>query len=312
MMRDTGHDTGWGEDRLFYGYRLRSDIALPSLPLLTDAGAPDLTLRRGPVPDCLPEPSWSSPFVEIGTDGTLLARIGDTLKFIIQNGRDIVLDQHSRAETSVIETFLFSVVAGSILHQRGMLALHASCVMIGDKAIALAGVSGRGKSTLAGALSMQGHAVVTDDICPITFRENAALVIPGPARVRLWPDAAQMLGLSQDHLAIGRPQHPKRILAVAGPNATPKPLAALIRIAIDKRLNEPVLYRLNGAAAITPIEEIVYRARLGRRLGRRIGLFTDLVRLAGLVPIFQLVRPEGDGNLPRLADLVRSVFPRPG
>lgn len=297
------------QDRLFYGYRLRSEIALPSLPQMPEpADTPDLILRRGLVPDCLPQASWSSPFVEIGTDGMVLVRIADAVRFTVQDGRDIVLDQHCQAQTSVIETFLFSVVAGIILHQRGMLALHASCVMLGDVAVAMAGVSGRGKSTLAAALSLQGHSLLSDDICPIRFDDGRAMVIPGPARLRLWPDAAQRLGLNPDQLAIGRPQHPKRVLPISSAAAKPMPLAALIRIGIDKQLDAPTIYRLSGAAAITPIEEIVYRARLGRRLGRRIGLFTDLVRLAGIVPVFQLLRPEQGADLPQLADLVRATI----
>lgn len=303
-------------DRLFYGYRLRTDVPLPSMPLMEPSlepdGTPDLTLRRGAVPDRLTAAIWTSPFVEIEADGTVLVRIPDVVRFMIRDGRHLVLDQTCGAETSVIETFLFSVVAGVVLHQRGVLPLHASCVMVGDVAIAMAGVSGRGKSTLAGALSLRGHAVVTDDICPVSFRDGRALITPGPARVRLWPDAAQRLGLSHDLLETGRPHHPKRVLAAAGTDATPKPLGALIRIAVDKRLDRPVMKRLTGPATMTPIEELVYRARLGRRLGRRIGLFQDLVRLAGLVPIFQLIRPEGESDLPQLLDLVCSAIPGRG
>lgn len=303
------HDAGRCEDRLFYGYRLRTDVTLPSLPLMPMDGVPDLTLCRGVVPSCFPEASWTSPFVEIGSDDrTVLVRIGDTVRFLVRDGSRIVLDQDSQPETSTVETFLFGAVAGIVLHQRGVLPLHASCVMIGDVAVALAGVSGRGKSTLAGALSMHGHPVVTDDVCPIEFRGKVAMAIPGPARIRLWPDSADHLGVPPDRLQTGRPGHPKRVLSAAA-RSTPSPLGAVIRIAVDKRLDRPVMHRLTGPATMTPMEELVYRTRLGRRLGRRLGLFQDLVRLAGMVPIFQLIRPEGTANLPQLIDLVRSTVP---
>ena len=302
-------DYGPCEDRLFYGYRLQTEIALPSLPRLDAGGAPDLTLRRGEVPDRLAEADWSSPFVEIGSDGTVLVRIGGTLKMLVRDGRHIVLDRTGGTEIGGIETFLFSAVAGIVLHRFGVLPLHASCVMVGDVAVALAGVSGRGKSTLAGAMSLQGHAVVTDDVCPIVFRDGAALAVPGPARIRLWPDAADRLGLSQNRLETGRPNHPKRVLAAGSPAVAPRPLGAVVRLGIDKRLDRPVMTRLTGPATMTPLEELVYRARLGRRLGRRIGLFQDLVRLVGIVPVFQLVRPESFDDLPVLVDLVRSAVP---
>lgn len=302
-------EAGPREDRLFYGYRLRTEVALPSLPPLAAGEAPDLTLCRGEVPDRLAATDWSSPFVEIGRDGTVLVRIGDTLKMLVRDGRHIVLDRTCRAEIGVVETFLFSAVAGVVLHRSGVLPLHASCVMVGDVAVALSGVSGRGKSTLAGAMSLQDHAVVTDDVCPIVFRDGAALAVPGPARIRLWPDAADRLGLSQDRLETGRPNHPKRVLAAGSPAVAPRPLGAVVRLGIDKRLDRPVMTRLTGPATMTPLEDLVYRARLGRRLGRRIGLFQDLVRLVGIVPVFQLMRPEGFDDLPALVDLVRSSVP---
>ncbi len=58
------------------------------------------------------------------------------------------------------------------------------------------------------------------------------------------------------------------------------------------------------------MEELVYRARLGRRLDRRVGLFQDLVRLAALVPIYQLIRPEGSFDPALLVDLIRSTANR--
>lgn len=297
-----------GKDCLFYGYRLRSVVPLPSLPVMPEGGVPDLSLRRGRVPEQLAGAVWASPFVEIGGDGSVLVRIPGIVAFLIRDGGCLTLDENSNAETSTIETFLFSAVAGAILHQRGVLPLHASCVMVGDVAVAMAGVSGRGKSTLAGALSMCGYDVVTDDICPVDFRDGKAMVIPGPPRVRLWPDAAGLLGLSHAGLETGRPNHPKRVLAARGADVGPKRLGAVIRLDIDRRLDTPVLYRLTGPAAITPIEELVYRARLGRRLGRRVGLFRDLVRLPTMVPIYQLIRPEGGVDPSRLADLVVSAL----
>lgn len=304
--------TRLAEDRLFYGWKLRTHVPLPSLPALSGQAKPDLTLVRGPVPDRLPQAAWTSPFVEIGADGSVLIRIPDVVKFLILDPHHLILDQECKAETSVIETFLFSAVTGILLHQQGVLPLHASCVMVGDVAIAMAGVSGRGKSTLAGILSQRGHDVVTDDICPVSFQGGGVFITPGPPRIRLWPDASDLLGLSHAGLATARPRHPKRVLVAPGTDAGPKPLGALIRLAIDKRLEAPVLCRLSGPAAITPMEELVYRARLGRRLGRRIGLFQDLARLAAAVPFYQLVRPEGAVDPSLLADLVTSTVNKDG
>lgn len=293
-------------DRLFYGYRLRSGIALPGLPHAVADGEPDIRLAAGPVPTALAAPSWSSPFVEIAADGVVLVRIGDRLRFLIDRGTAVTVEHAPDVTPAEIETFLCSVVAGILLHQRGALALHAACVAVDGLAVAIAAPSGRGKSTLAAALAAAGHPLLTDDICRVTFTESGALAVPGPPRLRLWPDAARMLGHRSADLGPARPGHPKRVLP--GPAAgAPLPLAAILRLVIDARAVAPRLERLKGPAAITPAEELVYRVRLGRRLGRRIGLFQDLTRLAVQVPVFTLTRPEAGADLGDLVALVRAA-----
>ncbi|MFX9020101.1 hypothetical protein ABTN35_21005, partial [Acinetobacter baumannii] len=73
-----------------------------------------------------------------------------------------------------IETFLSAGVAGAILHRRGQLPLHAACVARDGRALALAGPSGRGKSTLAAALAASGWTALTDDVCRVQFRDEGA------------------------------------------------------------------------------------------------------------------------------------------
>jgi serine kinase of HPr protein (carbohydrate metabolism regulator) len=71
----------------------------------------------------------------------------------VKCGRSIVVQPNPEASRVEIETFLMGTIAGILLHQRGIMPLHGSCVEINDAAIALTGPSGRGKSTLAAALA---------------------------------------------------------------------------------------------------------------------------------------------------------------
>lgn len=298
------------DDRLFYGYRLRSALALPGLPDAPGGGEPDIHLAPGGVPAALPEPSWTSPFVEIGADGMVLVRIGDRLRFLVGHGASVTVDHVPDVTPAEIETFLCSIVAGVVLHQRGALALHAGCVAVDGVALAIAAPSGRGKSTLAAAFADAGHALLTDDICRVDFTDAGALAVPGPPRLRLWPDAARMLGHRPADLGQARPGHPKRLLARPGAGG-PLPLGAILRLGLSTRVDAPRLERLKGSVAIAAPEDLVYRLRLGRRLGRRIGLFRDLARLAALVPVFTLIRPETGGNLAELIALARSALGGP-
>lgn len=295
------------EDRLFFGYRLRTELALNALPALPPGDAADIELSLGEAPLALAAPVSSNPFVEIDEDGTVLVRIGERLRFVVRHGRQVVLDNTSNALAREIEPFLFGIVAGVLLHQKGVLALHASSVIIDGVAVAMCGPSGRGKSTLAAALSAAGHGLVTDDICRIGFSGDDALAFSGPSRLRLWPDAVRALGRSPESLEPGRPGHPKAVLIEPRQETGPMPLGAIIRLNVDSRIDAPRIERLAGPSAVMPAEEIIYRIRLSRLLGRRIGVFQDLTRLAAMVPVFRLVRPEGRTDLAELIQLVRSV-----
>lgn len=296
------------EDRQFYGYRLRTDVPLAGLPLLHDHGDPDVVLRRGTVAAALSNPNWANPFVEVGEDDTVLVRVGTGLRFLVRHGREVVLDAGSAAHAGEIETFLFSIVAGVLLHQRGDLALHASSVVIGDRAVAITGPSGRGKSALAAALVAAGHPLVTDDVCRIRFADDRPFAVRGPARLRLWPDTLTALGRSPHEMERGRPGHEKRVMAADGAAApSAAPLAAIVRLRVDRRAPEERLERITGPASVMPVDELVYRARLGRQLGRGVDLFQRLAGLGRTIPVFLLTRGDAAMDLSRLASRVESV-----
>ncbi len=279
-----------------------------SLPPAVGDGAPEIELRCSDIPQRLDAPAWSSPFIDIGTDGNVLMRLGQHTRFLIRGGREVIVDEGAAAHMPDVETFLVGAVSGVLLHQRNDLALHASCVAIDDRAVAFVGPSGRGKSTLAAFLAARGFALLTDDVCRIVFQRQHVCVVPGSCRLRLWPDAARALDHAPETLPTGRSGHPKRVLVLPVGSVDPVPLAAVIRLAIDTRLKTPSLSRLSGPASVMPVEDLLYRARLGRRLGRRIPLFQGLTRLAGLVPVFSLTRTGDMADLPGLVGLVASVM----
>ena len=80
-----------------------------------------------------------------------------------------------------------------------MLTLHASAVRVGDAAVVFAGASGTGKSTLAAYLASCGHVVQSDGFVAIVDTRATPMVLAGPATQKLWPDAAEWLGLDPMH-----------------------------------------------------------------------------------------------------------------
>lgn len=292
----------------YYGYRLSSEVALPMLPADGESGDPDICLRLGPVSDHLESSVWSSPFLEIGKDGEAIAKLSDRLRFRIARGSEIVLQADGSQDSAEVETHMTSVVAGLVLHQRQTLPLHASAVSIDGAAVAFAGATGAGKSTLASALALQGHPLIADDVCRIQFTaDGVALVAPGPPRLRLWPDMAAALGRAPETLVTARTHHPKRVLTDVDTQTSPLPLRVLIRLAKDVLATEPRLERLTGPHSVMPMDDLVYRTRLARRMGRQVEVFKQLTALGAATPVYRLTRPERALNLPRMVELVRQA-----
>jgi hypothetical protein len=118
-----------------------------------------------------------------------------------------------------LATYFLGPVMGFLLRRRHITSLHASCVEICGRGVALSGEAGFGKSTTAAALALQGFPVLSEDIVPLKQAEKGVHVVPGYPRVCLWPDAvANLLGTAQ---ALPRltPVWEKRYLALDGNRA---------------------------------------------------------------------------------------------
>jgi energy-coupling factor transporter ATP-binding protein EcfA2 len=80
---------------------------------------------------------------------------------------------------------------GSGEHGNG---LHASAVVIGGGAVAFAGRTGLGKSTLAVSFAAAGFPALTDDCLIVKDAGEQFLAVPTYSSLRLWNDAANAVG----------------------------------------------------------------------------------------------------------------------
>ena len=89
-------------------------------------------------------------------------------------------------------TCLTSHIAATCLCLQGQIAIHANVVTIHNKAIAFAGDSGKGKSTLTAFCVGRGAGFVTDDVLVLDKKGVAKF---GSSRIKLYPSTAAELGL---------------------------------------------------------------------------------------------------------------------
>lgn len=179
------------------GLSVASDIDLPGLIAGTAECEPQVTIRRGPVPESLSDPKLVGPTWQIA-DKQFLLDVPNVARFLLKNGDQIVFAPKSEASAEEVPIFILGTVFGILLHQRQQIVLHASAVEVDGKAIVFCGYSGAGKSTLAAALVQRGYRLITDDVCAITLSDAAPpLVHPDGRQLKLWAQAIEKLELDE-------------------------------------------------------------------------------------------------------------------
>jgi hypothetical protein len=273
-----------------HGLTVESCLPLPGLE--PGAGAPDVQIVWGPVPDGLADPVTRGGLFQAAA-GVFLLRIRGLVAFLVRNGSEIVVQAEPHASVIEIQTFLFGAPIAALLHQRGLLVLHGSAVVGPAGALLLLGESGRGKSTLTAALACRGYSVLTDDVAAVSVEDGTPVVHHGVPQVRLWGESVQRLGLEAGPLARTRPglekyvvPFPRRSLHGA------VPIAAIATLEIAPAADVTV-ETLGHGAAFHALRALTRNLQAMEGLGMRHTHFRLGTAVAAAVPVLRLCRPKG-------------------
>jgi hypothetical protein len=286
---------------LAFGLSIHSELELPELPV--GDGKLDLAIRFGDVPENLPNPAAKGARFQ-ATSSHLILRVDGHGRYLAKNGREVIIALDPAADPDAIRLFLLSSVMGAILHQRGILALHASAVEIHGCAVIFMGHSGAGKSTIAAALAKRGHRILSDEIAAVTVRDGKHHVLPGWPQLNIWTDVADTLGYKLANLRRVRPGLEKYGLPM-GDRYCDAPLC-LARIYILSSINTPEFKtdRLKGVAKLTAIVGQTYRPSFLGEGDTARRHFYLCAAVAQAVSVHKLVRPQVPLRLTELVDLV--------
>lgn len=272
-----------------FGLTLASEIELPELRDVP-ASPPDVTVTMGTVP--MPERLLESGLNPI--DDAAVLPVTGAGRYRVRGGSSIEIDPEPAAPAANIRLFLLGSAMGALLHQRGMLPLHANSIDIGGRAIGFIGRSGAGKSTLAAAFHDGGSALLSDDICVVTEEPDGDhFAQPGIPRMRLWRDAVERSGRDADRLDVAYHGVEKYVLPIGDTyGETPLPLAALYVLTEPHGEDAPPeIAPIAGAAAIRALAVNTYRGAYIPLVGDPAEHFAQCLRLVRDVPIFELRRP---------------------
>jgi hypothetical protein len=188
----------------------------------------------------------------------------DGPRFAIERqGREIWGDWPDGYSLEDASTYLIGQVINFALRLRGFTSLHASAIAIGDRAIAIIGAPGAGKSTTAAAFARLGYPILSDDVAVLEDRGSTFLVQPGYPRVNLWPDSERMLFGHEEALPPITPTWGKKYLSLDrngyGFQSEALALSAVYRLDVGEGAPDvPVLEELTVADAFVTLVANTY------------------------------------------------------
>ena len=271
---------------------LASDSELPFLVPRAN-GEAAIVLRLAAKAGMLHKP-WTSWYrgpslaIDRTGDGDLIVRFMDSTSFLIgSDGRSISLLSAPPAYTrDDLAAYALGPVIAIALHLQGAVLLHASAVVLQQKAIVFAGDAGSGKSTTAAILHRLGYPVLADDVTELAGPSPYRALESLPA-VRLWPDVVHALFGEAAVFPDRAPSWDKKLVVIE--QAPPAEIAAVLFL--DERAQLAGMERLPPREAWRRLMANVYTRMLpGEGMSRRI--FEVTSALADDVPMYAFTPPE--------------------
>lgn len=283
-----------------YGLTIQSEIPLPELN--SDEGEQaDVTIRIGGVPERLvgshaEHLTWSA------RPGEWLQEVDGIGRYYVKDGREVRVEPYGGEDD--VRSFLFSSTLGVLLHQRGLLTLHAGSVLMEGGAVAIAGPSTAGKSTTLAKLIQLGFPLLADDKTAVEMKDDKLSVLSGHPTMRLWQRAVEYLDLDpigMPRLRNGMDKFLRRSPLFHTEAAPPRAFFLLKECGSANRVK---VRQLEDNEAFESVMNKTYRKRCLEGLGLLAQQFRLAGTLCGQIPVYELSRPAEGNTLAEVADKI--------
>lgn len=249
---------------------------------------PDVFIRLAKVPAELEGAGYQDSILSVA-DGSLLLDIKGVARYLIRDGREIIIDICPNAEEGDVATFAFGSALGTLLYQRGILALHGSAVRTSKGAVIFSGEKGAGKSTLASALCVRGWEFMSDDVCAVHLENGTPVLYPGLSRAKLANDSySQIYGHSPEELPISPIL--KKYGASFAVSPDPCPLYAICNL--ETAQGSPGIELINGIDRLSALVRQVYRPLIHSLLEQPLERFKQYTLAASSALAYRVYRPS--------------------
>jgi hypothetical protein len=221
----------------------------------------------------------NGPYTRIGQ--ALLFDAPGIARYYAPSPRQLYIEAYHGGDARQIGELLIATALPMLLWMRGGIVLHAAGIVPAgmDWAIAIAGPSGIGKSTLAAGLIETGAKLVGDDSLWLTLRGNKPVVS----------------GLSVTLFKSGNSASPRTEIEIpAQSRIEGARLAAIIALRIASENTRPTTNRLHGVDAFEALLQNRHRPKIPAILGLGTKLLPLCMLHCRTLPIYKLSIPNGE------------------
>lgn len=223
---------------------------------------------------------------------SFLFRLDAVGSYLVTNGNNITVERAQESTMDEIRLFLLGPGLGALLHQRGMISLHGSCIVNNKKATLFCGISGVGKSSIAAALYKRGFPILSDDISVVVKNQNRFTVLPGISHLKLWQDGIDKLEFdSSDGYEI-RPNLQKYRMPVTPAKEAVENTLENVVFLNRSNTREIGIRKLRGSRILALLKNSTYRFRYLSGQDEFKRHFEQMVQLGNTVNFYELDIPD--------------------
>ncbi|SFT85389.1 hypothetical protein [Halomonas saccharevitans] len=196
----------------------------------------------------------------------------------------------------MINILLLGHVMACYLEHQGILALHAGAIMVGERAVLLAGDKGAGKSTLVSSMVAAGFPLMADDIAAVEERAGRVCCRSAFPLVKLTPEQLTLFGKGRfsayPRFHPGFTKLSVPVTDLGSFDAEARPVGAIYLI---DRANyaSPVIETLPPTRAVAELARHSFLGHILEATPMLRDRFTHLVRVARTTPVKMLRYPDG-------------------
>jgi hypothetical protein len=262
------------------------------LAIPDDSGKPhQVDVSLGPVPLALDEARLRGPRFQ-ACQGRFLYYPEPGCRILVLDGVKVSVAIAEPFSTELLPGYFEQAILAALLHQRGLLPLHASAVRVDGKAQLFLGKSRAGKSSAAALLTLDGYDPICDDVCAVEAPTIGYASVSGASGYLKIPAELSDQFSSYDLQRLVEPDRERfRVhLGSAGLGATPIEHLTVLEASLDGQFEWSCL------APQEALEELVkhtYRPRLVRGLGVRSTHWKQCCQLAASAQVHKLIYPCG-------------------